>query len=377
MNRKIQRQIQSVVGAMILMVLSVSVSQSAVVSKIVGLVGECDTNNSGCFPIPTTFTSLCVASCPVASQPSLLVSTRFWGNNGTLCKLSTDGGGTWSTCVSNPFTGAVNVAEAADGAVIGVDTEGVNVCTIRRSIDLGVNWAIVFTKAGVNCTGASGYGSLLRCRIDGKCILPFYNSVSSTCLTYTSTDNGQNWSEGLAGVACSIGDATSTSWNGAIGGVVSRVHLGTQQAWNTVDGNLWVISANWPTNIICPGSMILGSALHSICWNNPAGTWNLRNSAGVSVRAVTFPGAFSAANNGPMEFAIGVNTIYVLLPVTKPAGSLPIGIWVSRDTGVSFTLIAETATGVNSMNGGDIYRSELTGCIYFSAGTTPMFGKIC
>lgn len=361
------------VSIAVLIMCGIGIQADAVApSKIVGLNSECDTNNTGCVAIPLTLSTLCTASCPASSQPSLTDTNRFWGSLVQTCRTSTDGGTTWGNCGTQPFAGGtISVAGAADGGVLAAGTPVAD-CLIRRSTDNGSNWVTITTVIGVNCN-AAGYGSLLRCRSDGNCILPFYNSTAGNCLIYTSSDSGASWNTGVAGIVCSIADAVSTTWDGVTGVVVSRAHAGSQQSWSTT-GGVWGISANWPINFTCTGSMILNGVIRSICRSVADGSWQMKNAAGVTQSTVTFPGANSAANSGPLTVSIGTGVVYAFVPFFQ-GGPLPIGVYVSRDSGTTFGLAASTPTTTNSMNGGDAYFHN--GCIYVSAGTVPHFFKVC
>lgn len=360
--------------------LSVGIPQAEAIRSIVGTQVACDTTFSGCQAIPLTVSILCVPGngCPQTSQPSLTNPLRFWGATSFPCKTSIDGGTTWVGCTTEAFTtGRASFAGTASGAVIGANSNGTSTCFIRRSTDNAASWTTVFTATGgtANCDSTNGYGSNVRCRADGICILPFENPVDGKCYTYRSADDGITWIPGT-GTVCSIIDPTSVAWDGTHGFMGARTHTGATTTWLTNDGSTWTPSAVWPINIFCPGGMIYNGSEYSICNSNPAGTWTLRNSAGGIAATVTFPGAASFVNNGPIEVSIGANIIYAILPTTDAIQQL--GVWVSRDAGSTFAQIGKTNTGgANNMNGGDFYFNGLTGCLYASTGQTPMFAKVC
>ena len=345
--------------------------------SIVGASGECDTNNAGCQPIPLTLTTLCTVSCPYVSQPSLTDANRFWGSLvGSTCNTSTNGGATWAACTTQPPAFATGIKEtyagAADGSVIGAAQIGTGACNIVRSVDNGANWTTVFTKASRSCSPGNE-GTLLKCRSNGVCILPFLDGGTGVCYTYASTDNGQTWAEGTGVSTCNAAPVNS-SFDGTHGMVQPQTNGGVSHAWFTVDGSTWNKSTAWPAAAgTCWGGVIYNSTSHGVCFQ--ATNYTLRDTAGALELNMTLPGVTAVVNSGGLAYSLGSNNLYVLATWTPVSGASPIGIWITRD-GSTFVLLATTPTSVNSMRGGDFYAG-INGCLYFSAGTTPMFGKIC
>jgi hypothetical protein len=97
---------------------------------------------------------------------------------------------------------------------------------------------------------------------------------------------------------------------------------------------------------------------------------------GALFKTMTLPGAFTGGGvNAALGFSVATNNLYIIANAnTTP--SLGLGIWVSRDDGASFIQIYTSSIALNSLGqNSDIFYSG--GCIYFSGGGGPMFGKIC
>jgi hypothetical protein len=368
------------IGAwVIVLICVVGIQKAEAVHKILGLSSECDTTNTGCVPIPLVLTTLCTASCPYVSQPSLTDANRFWGSlAGSTCNTSTNGGVTWVGCTTQPPAFTPNglretYAGAADGSVIGAaQNVGTGACEIVRSVDNGANWTTVFTKASRSCSPGNE-GTLLKCRIDGKCILPFLDGGTGVCYTYVSTDNGQSWAEGT-GVATCNASPVNSSWNGTLGIVQPQANGGVSHAWFTVDGSTWNKSTAWAAAVgSCWGGVIYNGAGHGICFSSV--NYTLRDTAGTLELNMTLPGVTALINAGGLGYSLGSNNLYVLATWTPVSGTSPIGVWLTRD-GSTFTLIGTSSVLANSMRGGDFYAG-INGCLYFSAGVNPIFGKIC
>jgi len=367
------------VGLIVGLLLLVESSQSNAVVKVVGLSSECDTTNAGCQAIPLTLTVLCTVSCPYVSQPSLTDANRFWGSlAGSTCNTSTNGGATWVACTTQPPAFTPNgvreaYAGAADGSVIGAaQNAGTAACDIVRSTDNGANWTTVFTVASRSCS-PSNEGTLLKCRSDGKCILPFLNGGTNVCYTYVSTDNGQTWAEGI-GVATCNASPVNSSWNGTLGIVQPQGNGGASRAYYTTDGSTWNKSTAWAAAAgTCWGGVVYNSAVHAICFSSV--NYTLRDRDGTLELNMTLPGVLAAVNSGGLGYSLGTNNMYVLATWLPVSGNAPIGIWLTRD-GSTFTLLGKSAITTNSMRGGDFYAG-INGCLYFSAGTNAIFAKIC
>jgi len=347
-------------------------ASSPAITHVLGGQMACDPALPSCTPIPLTVTTLCTASCPKISSFSYSSTARFWGSTGAVggCRVSVNGGTTWAACATQPFTtGSTEFyAGASDGSVIAVGTPtGPSTCTIRRSTDNATSWTTVYTNVVV-CSNSGNEGQYLYCLGDGRCEYIAHDGVTDTNRIIRSSDNGQNWVTGETSVqAIAVAGA---AWNGS-GGILT-VQTGTNKSWSAI-GDSWVLSTFvWNgTPGQCWGSVIYNSAGRMICNNGTTG-YKMYDSEQNVVASLTLPGSATAAGNGGTAISIRTNNLYVFAQGVSPSS---MAVWASIDNLSTFTRLGDISGGGAGMRGGNVFFTN--GCVYFSVGLTPMFGKIC
>jgi hypothetical protein len=380
-------------------VLTFSKLYGAVIKGVVGLNVDCGT---ACQPIPLSTTVLCNGSgCPTDAVPSLIDEQRFWAStvapnlSANFCTTSADGGITWNTCATQPFSGttAARFVGAADGAVIGVSKLSFPDRTIIvRSVNNGVTWSTVYTDT-VNRYGgvATGRNSDLRCFLDGYCFVVSVDSVDSHFFVLESTNNGQTWSvaftknnndppgtfnSSFAAVAIkSYGDHTVVSAPGSssIFDVRGMMKL----------NNIWAVSATLPTgsDIICKGSFIFNNVPYGMCYDNNIAHRVIMNIAsGIEEKFPTFNPPTLVTTQGGMSLGFDSTTIYSLQNV-QIGNNKATGIYVSRDSGSSFAMIfSQINVNNNLFDVAEFWKHPINGCLYWNTESVPggnMFGRIC
>jgi hypothetical protein len=365
------------IGAVVIgLLLLVGVTKSEAVFSVVGASGACDTTLVGCQPIPLTVSALCgpLAGCPNLSAQSFTDVNRFWGGGGSTCRTSSNGGVTWAACTTSPgLTGGAmqHYAGASDGSVIGVGQIGTT-CTIKRSVDNASNWVTVYSNAvSIGCGAGTNGGTLVKCINDGQCNFLFNNTNTNLPGLIASTDNGQNWVLTTVGVAANV--PMSLAWDGTAGILTSN----TLRSLKYTGGAWSQGTAQFAGCGIISGSVVYNGVGYGLCKAIGVNEdYRLMTADGALFKTITLPGAFTGGGGiGVLAFSVQTNQLYVIAnAATTPA--IGLGIWVSRDDGVSFTQIYTSSQLLNSMTqNNDIFFSN--GCVYFSGGTGPMFGKIC
>ena len=370
-------------AGLLLLLLAVPV-HAASVQSIAGGALACPASNTNCFPIPLTLTPLCTAIsvCPKNTSFSYTNSSRFWGVDpvAQTCRTSTDGGAVWGNCTTQPFTPAISmmIAGAPDGGVIAVGSVAGPVCTFRRSTDNGSNWTTVFTQA-VDCSESANNGTWLYCLADSRCESIHPGVVSGTVnRIYRSSDNGVTWGIGETSTNTWIAIDGSAAWNG-LAGFAHTVNASARAF--TANSDLWANSAIWPAGPTqCSAPVIYNGNPYGLCFDNSVPTYRLYDTSGTVFSTLTLPNANLTGTAPAVALAPFGNSLYVIAtlgrnPTPCGGGLCPIGIWLSRNNLVSFELIATTADAVNNATTGNAFYAN--GCIYFSSGTTIMFGKIC
>lgn len=349
------------------------------IGALYGSQVACDPAVSGCIPIPLTGTLLCASGsgCPLRSAPSWTDSTRFWGTTGNaanLCRTSTDGGVTWANCASNPatITGNGFYAGASDGSVLATGTTGAGFCTIERSINNAASWSTVYTTATKRgCNGPASSSSLLKCLpTGGACVLVVFDASTGTYRTFATTDNGQTWDDTQVSGATTNRSQTALVFDGTLGIETILLSVADTSAWNTTTG-VWSLSAAWGIIGDCFGALIFQGTAQGVCYISGE-TYRRVTSAGALVQNMTIPGVLQLIDTGAIALGYDASTIYVVSSLA-PSG---VGVWVSRNAGVSFSKIFSVLNGA-TMSAGDIYIAN--GCLYVSTVTNPnsIFFKVC
>ena len=364
--------------ALLLLILSVTVDRSdgTALNTIIGAAAECPIISVGCNPIPLTLTTLCSVNCSVLTQPSFTDENRIWGGNGANCRTSTNGGVTFANCTTQPFSSGAreSYAGAKDGSVIGTGNVGGVNCTIKRSTDNAITWTTVYTDAGVSCGGALTAQTEVKCLADESCT--FVHSNGSTLTVRRSTDNGQNWSI-VTTVGPFVVDVRSYTHTTDIS-IVPGISAGFRGGVAT--GATWLTTGLYPVGTsACLGSFVLGGVAYASCYQGPGSVYAIRDgSTGAIISTPTIEGALASAGSGGVTIGYGSNVVYLFASWVPPSGNSPIGVWVSRDSGITFTFLGIGSALANSMGGGDVWQSPINGCIYLSAGiSNSQFIRIC
>jgi hypothetical protein len=371
---------------LLLVLIGISQSNSATVNRIVGLNADC---GNACQPIPLSVTVLCQApsSCSRVVAPDWTNEQRFYGTDGTNCRVSNDGGFTWSNCVSNPgITSAyLNYAVARNGAIIAADNDsGGSVLRVRRSTDGAVTWSTVFETGNVDSVATKISPNVkLRCsRYSDTCVYPF-KDVSNNGRALVSTDNGATWTQVLIG--------TIVYGNGPF--VLTSSPTSEIGMWfpNNSDGvsnfkpllftnGTWSLGSIIPTTTggQCNWDYVINGNRRAICHVGSSGTtYEVRNEAGTVINTFTLPDVPSDNGQNLVGLAISVRPTGIWLLRGTAAGRT--GLWVSNDSGASFVKIFETDTaGQGIGNQGSIYEG-VNGCIYASwtAGSSSTIIRVC
>jgi hypothetical protein len=368
---------------LLLILVFVSQSNSAVVNKIVGLNADC---GNACQPIPLNVTVLCNdVSCPLLTAPSFTDEQRFWGSSGSTCKTSINGGITWLNCPTQPFSsgGTEYYAGTADGAVIGVARLSFpNEISIKRSVDNGVTWNTVYEDATNLLSGGST--SKVRCFLDGYCFVVDRDVASFRFFVLESTDNGQTWSVAFTKnnndppginngdlravqiknfIDHTVVASPSNSYNN-----ITRGMMKTNNVWN-------VTSLLGSGAVTCWGSFVFNNTPYGMCYDTQRRIVNL--TTGLVEKSPTFdPPIYSGsgAEQGGMSYGYNSTTIYSLQQVVI-GGFTNTGVYVSKDSGSSFVKIFNVNT--NGLREADFWKHPINGCLYWSGGFSIVFGRIC
>jgi hypothetical protein len=379
-------------------VLTFSKSDGGVVSGVLGLNVDCGT---ACQPIPLNVTVLCNgAGCPTNAVPSLIDGQRFWGATYApsltvnFCTTSADGGITWNNCSTQPFSGTTpaRFVGAADGAVVGVSKLSFPDRTvIVRSVDNGVTWSTVYIDTANRYGGvAIGRNSDLRCFLDGYCFVISRDSVDSHFFVLESIDNGQTWSVAFTK---NNNDPPGTS-NGFIKSIAIKDYGDHSVVAAPVDGgfgsnrgmmkfnNVWGVTGIMNVSILACGSYIFNNIPYGMCYDGVKRVIVDLPSA-TTVGIPTFnPPIYSGfgAEQGGMSLGFDSTTIYSLQNV-QIGSNKATGIYVSKDSGVSFTMIFSQINAMNNLfDAAEFWKHPINGCLYWnteSASNGNMFGKIC
>jgi hypothetical protein len=363
----------------LLLLILTSVSYGATVNKIVGLNADC---GNACQPIPLNVTVLCNSNCPLRSAPSFTNEQRFWGSFGSGCRTSIDGGITWLDCPTQPFNsgGMEQYAGTADGAVIGVAALSSPARTsIKRSVDNGVTWNTVYEDTANRLTSLNSGNSKVRCFLNEYCFIAGVDAVDNHYFVLESTNNGQTWSVaftksnnvgGFNGdlYAISIKDFRDHTVIASPSNSYSTTTRGIMKI-----GNVWNSTAFLNSgSVTCWGSFIFNDTPYGMCYDTQRRIINLIT--GLVEKSPTFnPDIFAAADGG-MSYGYNSTTIYSLQQVLVNS-VVRTGIYVSKDSGSSFVKISHVDT--NGLREADFWKHPINGCLYWSGGTSIVFGRIC
>jgi len=377
-----------IVGILLSVLSVVGIASSEAVMKIVGGQGACDTTNTGCIPIPLTVTMLCDGSGTVLNCPQLFAPDRtdstgqtFYGiNNGYAprrCVKSVNGGSTWAQCSSHPFasisTGPVYFSVTSLGALVAAGRTATNFCEIKRSIDGGISWSLVFSSAvgAVACNNLASNvvgGSLLKCTTGNYCVLHAVSIFSAELITpIVSTDNGETWTA-QSQLTTGMVDAPirNMTINDSTGIAVGLMRATSR---NIIGLGAWSVSAVWgtlPANEYCTG--IIMSAIGVLCTPDPANdtVYTFRGSGGGLIASFTMLNAPIASGGTITGLGISSNVGYVI--GIRVPGVTSYNIWVTTNA-FGNTVVLKTITPATYFTGcctGDMLYYN--GKIYITSG---------
>jgi len=320
----------------------------------------------GAFPVSGAF--LCngtggILDCPQWFAPDFADTTglRFFGitnrTNPPRCVQSTDGGTVWGLCPSNPFVAAVDIlgaffTVASDGSLLSAAEQGANNCIIRRSTDYGISWATVYTDttAGVSC--GVGFGSPttnnMHCaQTGGYCVTVGRDGAFDLWAIY-STDNGLNWTKGVAFTIVNGNAQVSVKTNGANGSLTRlAVNYGGAQPLGEQIVSDWDNTGATPLPVGATGTGASGAAaflfngVESVILgpvNVPVTVHSRYTIAGgVPVEAAQFiPAGAPAFANGPNFMAHSFGSIGYF--ITRNIATTTVNIYMTLDSFDTVTL---------------------------------------
>ena len=352
-------------------------TDAATVKSIVGV----NSDVTGFVPIPSVFSSLCVAGCPQGMMPSFTDPLRLWGRTGTSvgsCTTSVDGGSTWAACTTQPFVGGTYQGRemymgTADGSVVVITFDTTPTCEIKKSIDNGASWQTKFTFAD-RCGGPFFEGVSGWCLVDGRCeFQSWHSSATAVYAVFRSSNNGETWARG--DTATDTGNQPAGSvWDGSIGMMPLTQTTVTGGAYSSPAGDAWSKGASAFTSFgDCWGAVILSNVPYAMCANGTV--YTLRDRTGTTFKTPTFsPNPLFNVDSGGVSFAYSNSVIYTLVTLT---GAGHMGLYISQDAGSSFAFVADVAT--NGLRGGTMWKHPLNGCIYWdvTGGGSSKVGKAC
>ena len=372
---------KTVISLILLAALGILGTKAEAVFRIVGSQVQCDTALSGCTYLPTTVTTLCTASCPGASGYSMVSSLVFWGSSGANCLRSVDGGVTWPTCATQPFPGgnaiSINVTGAANGNVVAVarlQTPS-NLCAFAVSTDNAATWTTVLSVTPY-CDLAAYRGQHIYCFSGGSCEA-VVSSGAGVRQIFRSSNNGVNWIQGET-ISTGFGSDSGSITNGAIGILPPATPTNTSTSFVSTSGDSYIESVAWSgTQGNCWGQVILNSVPYTVCQAVgavPSSQYTLRTSTGAVFKSMSIPDAdlSSTGTLGGVSVAPFANTMYLAALTISTA---KIGLWVSQNSGSTFTQLASITSGAAISREGNAFYAN--GCVYFNIGSTPKFAKVC
>jgi hypothetical protein len=362
---------------LLLILVFVSQSNSAVVNRIVGLNADC---GDACQSIPLN-TLTCITGCPVIVGPSLTEANVLWGyNSGPLCMKSIDSGHTWLNCpdanfstLGKPLLGNVgSITGAADGSVVAVvsdNTTPPDVCTIVRSTNGGATWSIVFQSSPIRCGttvgGISDDSNHLVCLSTGECVLVFSDLSVNRGKVIRSTDNGQTWNvvfnqsitsdspntvayNGLAGIACRVADSVllPTTRGMKFNGIWS------DSSFSSTTGIFCKNGAFTFNNVPYVAGTRGGSPVDRVIVNGLTGV----------ATPITLPDAFTDSTVSTIVAVYKDKAVYIGAPDATNGNR--IGVWASLSLFGPYTKIFTAPFAMTSIAGGGGFVHPISNCVY-------------
>jgi hypothetical protein len=370
------------------------------VNATLGASVECNPALATCLDFPTSFSFLCngtggILDCPQFFAPDWADTTglRFFGitnrTNPPRCVQSTDGGSTFGLCPSNPFSAAVDIFGAfftvsSDGSLLAAAQDAPDNCIIRRSTNYGTSWATVYTDATAGVSCGIGFGSPTTNNIHcastgGYCVLVGRDGVFDVWAIY-STDNGLNWTKGVAFTLVNGNGQVSVKTDGTRG---SLTRLGVNYAGSQPLGEQ--IVSDWDNTTATPAPGTGDTAANgaaAVVFNGvetviagPGGVtltthyrYTIAGGAPILVNSFVPAGAPAFAN-GPVFMVHGFSNIGYF--ITRNLAGTNVNVYLSVDGFDTVALISSVAPATALIAGcctGDVHT--FGGRIYFTGGGT-------
>lgn len=366
------------VGALIGVVILLTIASSEAVVSQVGAVGECDTELVGCRPVPVA-AIMCAnpSTCSriTASDPSN--ANLLYGTDSANCRKSTDAGATWANCTANPSTVTLlHYAVAVDGEVLAAGNgPGGTTFIIQRSSNGGTSWTNVYSSATVDGDGAAVFKQRIACATTTLICIAGYRSAGNQLIGLHSIDGGASWIETSMGT--SLGTVVGVGINsaGTIGGVGIRSGDGALNykgaIWN---GSSWALSSVWPNTAgaLCSSVFIRNADFAVFCKQTTAAEYTIRDYNGQIQSTFTIPNGFTGVPGSyighMLSMTEGSTAPALIFGLDTRVGT---SVWVSIDGSTFFQtlLLSDIGSAINTP--GSAYLAH--GCGYFSAnqGVNP------
>lgn len=369
------------------------ISDGAVVSTTVAPQGECPIGSGICGVVfPLSASILCDGSagnlnCPQFFHPDWTTSTRIFGItnrvNPGLCVVSTDGGETFNTCTTQPFTAAVlnfgiKMAVASDGSLLYTSGQGTDLCIIRRSTDQGTSWSTVFTSTTEDCsivTTSPTPPGMYCSQSGGYCAIIDMSNAAELTIIFSS-DNGVTWT---VGTPFAYTTANISTWGPALtddgtDGILIRGTnaSGAGEPFGIQSGSDYIATALFaaPVNLNCR-PLMMGTTKRALCAPNAGGALFrfVDGTIPTVIREITIPDVLASANE-PLVVGWSSEIGYLLVP-SGANPSTRLNVYITGDSWASVVslgqLIPTTSLSLGCCRGNTI---RWQGKAYFSTGVS-------
>lgn len=369
----------SILFSLVLMGLP-SVSFAASVTQIVGANVGVPVIGSGSASIVCTPP----AWCPTFFDNDAFTGGKFYGDafhsSGGLsnnCRVSTNGGATWTTLCAGAYPTA-DVPREMDVTSNNVllsfryESAALNLCRLDRSIDGGVSWSTVTVAAGAGfaCLGHNAGYLNERLRCGGGICLAMVNAAGFTNV-YKSTNDGALWT--LVHSDLNAGIPVELWFNGSTG--VFTNNLGGNDVYTTFDGGTtWATqTADVAGTTNCGGAAenVVGPALGGIvigCLTFPSAGFKMINAAAALGFTPSQPSGFTFFTT--QDVAVRSRRSGHVYFNGATAGPTQGRLFESINGGSTFTEMAASVSGAISAIGNHNARYNGRSTIFSTNGST-------
>jgi hypothetical protein len=249
-------------------------------------------------------------------------------------------------------------------------------------VDNGVTWNTVYEDTAN--IPAIGNISKIRCFLNGYCFVVDRDVVDFHFFVLESVDNGQTWfvvftKNNNDPPGKNNGDLRTVQIKDFIDHTVvaspPNNHTTTFRGMMKTN-NVWDVTSLLSSgSVTCWGSFVFNNTPYGMCYDTQRRIVNL--TTGLVEKSPTFdPPIYSGsgAEQGGMSYGYNSTTIYSLQQVLINI-SINTGIYVSKDGGSSFVKIFNVNT--NGLREADFWKHPINGCLYWSGGSSIVFGRIC